>query len=565
MPVLLRLADDGSSRVDAVLELPETDGVIGRGAGADVPLIDESVSREHARIFLAGERWAALSLSDQNPIKVAGRAVERLDLDPGTEFTLGRVRLRFEAQDPRGKATVVERDDPEATEVIAQVKAARERGSTPAADPTNRNPFLNPHAARPSEVASAASPAAASERATSSPGPTPAPAVVESSTPAPATHVQLEAPSADLSGPANRPPTALAGARAWPKVLVALVVLAGVAAAVFHRPLLDAVGVGDSGAEPADEDEGLNDDDSALEVTDPSGALAGWRPTGPMDCEAVAVDATGDSALAKALSNKGRPTGFSFERGAGGATKLVLDYAANAEQLVFVDGAQTERNKRAVDPDAPALPGDFMIGGLGPNTDPRCVVEAFGPALARLDTPAVPIEDASGAVPIEWALSDGASMVTVGPELWRVRVNVGQPVTAADHTVWVGVLRAKYDKTGPRPLVLVDEGPGERRSIALRAPPSAEGVPSLSWKHPRREAPMDLVFEPGDEVSATLDDERSEEAPTYLHAKLGLIDLADSGVQVRPFEISFEHGGRKHEFTGDLVRTPWRAETSASH
>ena len=79
MPVLLRLADDGSSRVDAVLELPPREGVIGRGAGVEVPLIDESVSREHARVFVNGERWAALSLSEQNPIKVAGRAVEHLD------------------------------------------------------------------------------------------------------------------------------------------------------------------------------------------------------------------------------------------------------------------------------------------------------------------------------------------------------------------------------------------------------------------------------------------------------------------------------------------------------
>ena len=69
---------------------------------------------------------------------------------------------------------------------------------------------------------------------------------------------------------------------------------------------------------------------------------------------------------------------------------------------------------------------------------------------------------------------------------------------------------------------------------------------------------MDLVFEPGDEVRTRVGADAEGEDPAYLHAKLGLIDLLDTHVQVRDFELSFQYADQKFEYSGVLTRTPWR-------
>ena len=73
VPVLVLLKADGSERVDPVYELTGTDLILGRGEGVAIPVIDPTISRQHARVVLHEGKWWAMSLSPQNPIRVAGR------------------------------------------------------------------------------------------------------------------------------------------------------------------------------------------------------------------------------------------------------------------------------------------------------------------------------------------------------------------------------------------------------------------------------------------------------------------------------------------------------------
>jgi len=564
MPVLLRLAADGSSRVDTVLELPGLDCVIGRGAEAHVSVIDDSVSREHARIFLAGDRWAVLSLSDSNPIRVAGRAVERLDLDAGTEFTLGRVRFRFEHEDPRAKSTVVV-DGADAAATIAQVKAARAAAAAPAAAPAaegSRNPFLSPQVAPPPTTHGASVPTTnlpVQPAATTSAAPPPAqpPAT-------PRRHESID----DGPGRMERPPSALHRPRMWPKVLLAVVILLGVAAAVFHRPLLELAGFGLAGTNAGDTsatsegDEGTEQtggDGAAYPVDDQSGALGGWRRTESLDCAALTEPMPEDSEIGKVVALSGHPTGFMFARESATSTGLVLEYANAGQHVTFEDGKFTGGTEGPREADAKPLGSEIVAGRLAPDTDPRCIVRTLGPAHIMLGGVPLPIEGPTTGVPLGWMLEGGGFMVTVGTELWALRVD-GTPVAPPQGTTWAGVVRPKYERDEERPLVLVHEGPGEKRSIELLQVESSEDQPSLIWTHPRREAPMDLVFEPGDEVTTYLAGDETGSDPTYLHAELGLIDLPTPSLQVRPFELTFEYGDAKFDYVGTLVRTPWREE-----
>jgi len=68
------LVFEGASSTAVNLRL-DGDVVIGRGEGADVRLIDSSISRAHARISMYGGRAEIVDLGSQNGTKVNGEKI----------------------------------------------------------------------------------------------------------------------------------------------------------------------------------------------------------------------------------------------------------------------------------------------------------------------------------------------------------------------------------------------------------------------------------------------------------------------------------------------------------
>jgi predicted component of type VI protein secretion system len=71
------------------------------------------VSRVHARLELAGDRWTIVDAKSRNGLSVGGHRVESAPLADGDEFTLGEVLLRFRA-DSVAPAPVPVREPPPA-------------------------------------------------------------------------------------------------------------------------------------------------------------------------------------------------------------------------------------------------------------------------------------------------------------------------------------------------------------------------------------------------------------------------------------------------------------------
>lgn len=69
--------------------------VLGRHPGCTVQLVDRSVSRQHARLEGAGDRWFLVDLGSRNGVRVGGERVERAELSDRDEILLGELPLRF--------------------------------------------------------------------------------------------------------------------------------------------------------------------------------------------------------------------------------------------------------------------------------------------------------------------------------------------------------------------------------------------------------------------------------------------------------------------------------------
>ncbi len=106
--VLSLLEGESSPRVVQVYPLASRDNLVGRAEWADVGIVDASVSREHVRIQQRHDGWVAVSLSSANPVKVDGRPVPEVPLTPGMVLQLGKVRVRFDADDPRAQPTMID-------------------------------------------------------------------------------------------------------------------------------------------------------------------------------------------------------------------------------------------------------------------------------------------------------------------------------------------------------------------------------------------------------------------------------------------------------------------------
>ena len=69
--------------------------VLGRLPECEIPLVDPSVSRRHARIRLEGDRWTVTDLGSTNGVKVNGEPVSVAELRHGDRLELGTVALQF--------------------------------------------------------------------------------------------------------------------------------------------------------------------------------------------------------------------------------------------------------------------------------------------------------------------------------------------------------------------------------------------------------------------------------------------------------------------------------------
>lgn len=77
-----------------------SDTIVGRTADADLALLDQTVSGQHARVFRDGTEWFVEDLGSTNGTRVNGQAVrEATALDEGDVVDFGRVRMRLEWRD----------------------------------------------------------------------------------------------------------------------------------------------------------------------------------------------------------------------------------------------------------------------------------------------------------------------------------------------------------------------------------------------------------------------------------------------------------------------------------
>ena len=71
---------------------------VGRSSECDIVIDDPNVSRRHAELRAEDGRWIVADLGSTNGVRVNGRAVERLALEPGDEVAFGRSVLSFERE-----------------------------------------------------------------------------------------------------------------------------------------------------------------------------------------------------------------------------------------------------------------------------------------------------------------------------------------------------------------------------------------------------------------------------------------------------------------------------------
>ena len=72
---------------------------IGRDAGSDVLIADDSVSGRHAQVVLEGGRWKIVNLMSINGTFVNGRKVLSAHLHTGDKIGIGNIELAFDAGD----------------------------------------------------------------------------------------------------------------------------------------------------------------------------------------------------------------------------------------------------------------------------------------------------------------------------------------------------------------------------------------------------------------------------------------------------------------------------------
>ncbi|WP_437188497.1 SpoIIE family protein phosphatase [Planctomicrobium sp. SH668] len=89
-----------------VLDLSETDVIIGRLPECEVQLPSNLVSRKHARVFKDGERYCIEDLGSGNGTFVNGQKIQEVrPLKPNDRMKFGPILIRFESDEPAGSAS----------------------------------------------------------------------------------------------------------------------------------------------------------------------------------------------------------------------------------------------------------------------------------------------------------------------------------------------------------------------------------------------------------------------------------------------------------------------------
>ena len=79
----------------------EQAAILGRLDSNDIPVKDTKASREHAKIYKQGERYAIVDLNSSNGTYVNGAKITKQMLDAGDVIEIGTVRMEF--QDPEAE------------------------------------------------------------------------------------------------------------------------------------------------------------------------------------------------------------------------------------------------------------------------------------------------------------------------------------------------------------------------------------------------------------------------------------------------------------------------------
>jgi transcriptional regulator with GAF, ATPase, and Fis domain len=97
----LHVVDGGGSA--SSFHLDEGEHIIGRGQDASVRIEDDSISRKHARLVIAGDRLTIADLGSMNGTRVRSRplkARQEVGLEPGESFELGSLMLVLQRRKP---------------------------------------------------------------------------------------------------------------------------------------------------------------------------------------------------------------------------------------------------------------------------------------------------------------------------------------------------------------------------------------------------------------------------------------------------------------------------------
>jgi pSer/pThr/pTyr-binding forkhead associated (FHA) protein len=87
---------------DQRASITRSETLIGRSASCDVPLADESVSREHAVILWESDEFTVEDLQSTNGVRVNGKKVRTAVLQHGDEIQIGQTRILFLLGSPKG-------------------------------------------------------------------------------------------------------------------------------------------------------------------------------------------------------------------------------------------------------------------------------------------------------------------------------------------------------------------------------------------------------------------------------------------------------------------------------
>jgi pSer/pThr/pTyr-binding forkhead associated (FHA) protein len=80
---------------DTVLELEDSETLIGRAPTANLQLADDSISREHAVILWEDDAFTVEDLQSTNGIRVNGKKLRSAPLAHGDEVQIGQTTLIF--------------------------------------------------------------------------------------------------------------------------------------------------------------------------------------------------------------------------------------------------------------------------------------------------------------------------------------------------------------------------------------------------------------------------------------------------------------------------------------